>query len=79
MNLRTAMAHLRRARVAPAAITAPPPGFVPAAFGVGPEAGLNARGLQETRLERDAWHGVVQALERLKETQNTHTQEQDAS
>ncbi|KZV84307.1 hypothetical protein EXIGLDRAFT_776687 [Exidia glandulosa HHB12029] len=79
LNLRTAMAHLRRERVAPAAITAPPPGFVPTAFGVGPEAGLNARGLQETRLERDAWRGVVDALERLKVQQTAATPDSVAS
>lgn len=79
MNLRSAMAHLRRARVAPAAITAPAPGFVPTAFGVGPEAGLNARGFQETRLERDAWRGVVDALDRLVQVREAGKETQQDS
>lgn len=76
LSLRTAMAYLRRARIAPATITAPPPNFVPPSFGVGPDAGLNARGLQETRLERDAWRGVVNALERLKQARLQSAPEQ---
>jgi len=60
------MARLRKARIAPTSVKAPPLGFVPPSFGVGPEAGMNAQGLQETRVERDAWRDVTDALERLR-------------
>ena len=63
-------------RLGAAAINAPPPGFVPPALGVGlPSAASDtdpagavrgSRGLQEERMERDAWAGVLDALQRLK-------------
>ncbi|KAH7107117.1 hypothetical protein BKA62DRAFT_765667 [Auriculariales sp. MPI-PUGE-AT-0066] len=70
-SLRLYTARLRKARIAPTSVKAPPPGFIPPSFGVGPQAGMNARGLQETRVERDAWRNVAQALERLREGAGT--------
>ncbi|KAF8573757.1 hypothetical protein K439DRAFT_1399541, partial [Ramaria rubella] len=72
LALRTCLAHLRRARIAPSSVDAPPPGFVPPTFGVGlPENvskadSQNNKGLQEVRVEHDAWRGVLDALQRLK-------------
>ncbi|EIN14407.1 hypothetical protein PUNSTDRAFT_130040 [Punctularia strigosozonata HHB-11173 SS5] len=70
--IRSTLAHIRQSRIAPSTIQAPPPGFVPPPLGVGlPSVGLAAgkrsRGLQEERVERDAWLLVVDALKRLKE------------
>ncbi|KAH9943993.1 uncharacterized protein BXZ73DRAFT_39974 [Epithele typhae] len=72
--IRSSLAHIRHSRVAPSAIDAPPPGFVPPALGVGLPAadGSTAarargdRGLQEERVERDAWVGILGALTRVK-------------
>lgn len=69
--MRSSLAHIRQARVAPTAINAPAMGTVPAALGVGlpsidTEAARRTRGLQEERVERDAWTGIVDALKRLK-------------
>ncbi|KAF8519685.1 hypothetical protein JB92DRAFT_2808514 [Gautieria morchelliformis] len=89
LALRTCLAQLRRARIAPSSIDALPPGFVPPTFGVGLPEGVggvgshNNKGLQEVQVERDAWKGVLDALQRLKDARlaasvnNTSLQEQD--
>ncbi|KAL0951715.1 hypothetical protein HGRIS_008391 [Hohenbuehelia grisea] len=70
MSLRSSLAHIRHARVAPSAINAPPPNFIPPSLGVGlPSADdqqRQPRGLQEERIERYAWHGILDTLKRLK-------------
>lgn len=81
--MRSSLAHIRQSRIAPSAINAPPPGFVPPSLGIGlpapsdtsaaPETG--GRGLQEERVERDAWNGILDALTRLKEARNHEGQE----
>ncbi|KAH9837294.1 uncharacterized protein C8Q71DRAFT_796656 [Rhodofomes roseus] len=70
--IRSSLAHIRQSRIAPSAINAPPPGFIPPALGVGvPSADgdytKGSRGLQEERVERDAWKAILDALTRLKE------------
>ncbi|KAH8094607.1 hypothetical protein BXZ70DRAFT_348114 [Cristinia sonorae] len=76
--IRSSLAHIRQSRIAPSAINAPPPNFIPPSLGVGmPSADASdtsavgsekgSRGLQEDRVERDAWVGVLNALTRLKE------------
>lgn len=78
LALRTVLAHLRHTRTSPNSIIAPPPNFIPPSFGVGlpmdpsapqpkPKPEGTLRGLQETRIERDAWRSLVEALQRLKE------------
>ncbi|KAJ7601302.1 hypothetical protein FB45DRAFT_973907 [Roridomyces roridus] len=80
--IRSSLAHIRHSRIAPSAINAPPPNFVPPSLGVGmPSADDDGstprknRGLQEERIERDAWKGILDALRRLKEEQ----EQQDSS
>ncbi|KAG5340747.1 hypothetical protein C0989_000411 [Termitomyces sp. Mn162] len=73
--IRSSLAHIRHARIAPSAINAPPPGFVPPSLGVGlPQSdgddGKKNRGLQEERIERDTWQGILAALTRLKVAQD---------
>jgi len=89
--IRSSLAHIRQSRIAPSAINAPPPGFIPPSLGVGlPSRGASTssgvsnpptssgnintktadggtRGLQEERVERDAWKGILDALTRFKE------------
>lgn len=70
--IRSSLAHIRQSRIAPSAINAPPPGFVPPSLGVGMpsangEYSKDGRGLQEERVERDAWRAILDALTRLKE------------
>ncbi|KAG1754780.1 uncharacterized protein EDB91DRAFT_252083 [Suillus paluster] len=68
--IRSSLAHIRQSRIAPSAITAPQLGFVPPSLGVGlPRADGTSRGLQEERVDRDAWVGILDALTRLKATQ----------
>ncbi|CAK5264354.1 unnamed protein product [Mycena citricolor] len=77
--IRSSLAHIRHSRIAPSAINAPPPNFVPPSLGVGLPAGGELpgsftaddtrRGLQEERVERDAWTGILNALQRLKAEQ----------
>lgn len=75
--MRSSLAHIRQSRIAPSAINAPPPGFVPPSLGVGLPTATNAsveeggRGLQEERVERDAWAGILDALTRLKEDRDS--------
>jgi len=71
--LRSSLAHIRHSRIAPSAINAPPPGFVPPSLGVGlPSEGSSQtnRGLQEERVDRDAWKGILAALTRIKEVRD---------
>ncbi|KAJ7146224.1 hypothetical protein C8R44DRAFT_600948 [Mycena epipterygia] len=78
--IRSSLAHIRHSRIAPSAINAPPPNFVPPSLGVGmPSADEGAslrknRGLQEERIERDAWKGILDALRRLKAEQENELQ-----
>ncbi|KAI0673587.1 hypothetical protein C8Q78DRAFT_1017873 [Trametes maxima] len=72
--IRSSLAHIRQSRIAPSAINAPPPNFIPPPLGVGlpstdEKSGTarGERGLQEERVERDAWKGVLAALTRIKE------------
>ncbi|KAJ6541907.1 hypothetical protein B0H19DRAFT_1239621 [Mycena capillaripes] len=74
--IRSSLAHIRHSRIAPSAINAPPPNFVPPSLGVGLPEGSTTntplrknRGLQEERIERDAWKGILDALRRLKAEQ----------
>ncbi|KAG0707566.1 hypothetical protein DFH29DRAFT_994994 [Suillus ampliporus] len=77
--IRSSLAHIRQSRIAPSAITAPPLGFVPPSLGVGlPRAAGTSRGLQEERVDRDAWVGILDALTRLKTVQD-HKQLQTSS
>ena len=73
MALRSSLAHIRHSRIAPSAINAPPPGFIPPSLGVGlPSEGSSQtnRGLQEERVDRDAWKGILAALIRIKEVRD---------
>ncbi|KAJ6623116.1 hypothetical protein B0H10DRAFT_1787093 [Mycena sp. CBHHK59/15] len=76
--IRSSLAHIRHSRIAPSAINAPPPNFVPPSLGVGLPSSEGAllrknRGLQEERIERDAWKGILDALRRLKAEQETQS------
>ncbi|KAA1471378.1 hypothetical protein DENSPDRAFT_880433 [Dentipellis sp. KUC8613] len=104
--MRSSLAHIRQSRIAPSAIDAPPPGFVPSALGVGLPPSTHThthahasassvsasagpgdahahtprpktRGLQEERVERDAWKGMLQALTKLKDVRARERQEQE--
>jgi len=82
INIRSTLAQIRQSRIAPSAINAPPPNFVPQPSGVGTPSITSAgeegpeskghtkaeprRGLQEERVSRDAWKGILDALEKLK-------------
>ncbi|KAJ7654179.1 hypothetical protein B0H17DRAFT_1146905 [Mycena rosella] len=80
--IRSSLAHIRHSRIAPSAINAPPPNFVPPSLGVGmPSSDEGSslrknRGLQEERIERDAWKGILDALRRLKAEQQEHKEPQ---
>ena len=81
--IRSSLAHIRQSRIAPSAINAPPPGFVPPSLGVGlPTSDSSSvadggRGLQEERVERDAWNGILDALTRVKEARDREAGEQE--
>lgn len=73
--IRSSLAHIRQSRIAPSAINAPAPGFVPPSLGVGIPSSdgtyeKGSRGLQEERVERDAWKRILDALQRLQEARN---------
>ncbi|KAF8963871.1 hypothetical protein BDZ97DRAFT_1661046 [Flammula alnicola] len=72
--IRSSLAHIRHSRIAPSAINAPPAGFTPPSLGVGlpsdGSASRKNRGLQEERVERDAWKGILSALTRIKEARD---------
>ncbi|KAF7337646.1 Mediator of RNA polymerase II transcription subunit 11 [Mycena sanguinolenta] len=81
--IRSSLAHIRNSRIAPSAINAPPPNFVPPSLGVGMPSDDNEstaprknRGLQEERIERDAWKGILDALRRLKAEQQAQNETQ---
>jgi len=67
-SVRSSLAHIRQSRIAPSAIDAPPYGFVPQPLGAGlPSDGSKQNfGLQEEKVERDAWNTILDALTRLK-------------
>ncbi|KAI0035106.1 hypothetical protein K488DRAFT_43962 [Vararia minispora EC-137] len=92
--IRGSLAHIRRSRIAPSAINAPPPGFIPPALGVGlpkPSSDVDGqssttdihshdrynhaklRGLQEERVERNAWKGILDALMCLRDARDAGT------
>ncbi|GJE86282.1 mediator of RNA polymerase II transcription subunit 11 [Phanerochaete sordida] len=83
--MRSSLAHIRHSRIAPSAINAPPPGFVPPSLGVGLPTATDAsseqggRGLQEERVERDAWTGILDALTRLKQERDRERAGEGAS
>ena len=89
MGIRSSLAHIRQSRIAPSAINAPPHNFVPPPLGVGLPSNPSGptdkgnRGLQEERVERDAWKGILDALTRLKEAKeregNSHLSSQQTS
>lgn len=73
--IRSSLAHVKHSRIAPSAINAPPPGFVPPSLGVGLPSVDDANmddgqksnaGLQEERLGRDAWEGILAALKKIE-------------
>ena len=75
MAIRSSLAHIRQSRIAPSAINAPPPGFVPPTLGVSlppapPEDVADMKqqegaGLQEERVEKEAWQGIFEGLVRF--------------
>ncbi|TCD70117.1 hypothetical protein EIP91_004846 [Steccherinum ochraceum] len=82
--IRSSLAHIRQSRIAPSAINAPPPNFIPPSLGVGmpseqtSSGGKGMHGLQEERVERDAWAGILNALTRLKEAKTRETAQSQA-
>jgi len=81
IGIRSSLAHIRQSRIAPSAINAPPPNFIPPSLGVGmpsetTSGGKGSRGLQEERVERDAWVGILDALTRLKEAKAKELEQQ---
>ncbi|KAJ3989002.1 hypothetical protein F5890DRAFT_1401960 [Lentinula detonsa] len=79
--IRSSLAHIRHSRIAPSAINAPPPGFLPPSLGVAlppdSQASRTTRGLQEERLDSDAWKGILDALTRLKGEMETSKSSED--
>ena len=81
------IANESKSLIAPSAINAPPPGSVPPPLGVGlptnstnsPATSGGTRGLQEERVERDAWKGILSALTRLKDARETEQAQAGAS
>lgn len=81
VGLRRALANVRANRIAPSSINAPPPNFIPPALGSAPSStttddtseGEDALGLQEARVERDAWKGVADALSKLKQLSSANS------
>jgi hypothetical protein len=77
-QLRASLAHIRQSRIAPSAITAPAPGFVPPSLGAGlpTQDGTSqpSMGLQEERVQRDAWKRIAGALQRLKDVREAEAQ-----
>ncbi|KAF6754287.1 hypothetical protein DFP72DRAFT_812994 [Ephemerocybe angulata] len=79
-SIRSALSHIRRSRIAPSAINAPPPGFVPPSLGIGlpneSSSGSINRGLQEEKVDRDAWKGILEGLTRLKAERDAERREE---
>ncbi|KAK2461483.1 hypothetical protein APHAL10511_005946 [Amanita phalloides] len=73
--LRSSLAHIRHSRIAPSAINAPAPNFIPPSLGIGlptsvdaatsPPVPSRSRGLQEERMGRNAWQGLLDVLLRM--------------
>ncbi|KAH8835649.1 hypothetical protein DL96DRAFT_1575065 [Flagelloscypha sp. PMI_526] len=76
-TIKSMLAHIKDAKITPSKITAPPPGFVPPSLGVGRPVAMSDeeaqsqkemnRGLQEERVERDAWKAILKSLTKLQE------------
>lgn len=74
--MRSTLGYMRQSRIAPAVINAPAPAFIPQFSGTSlPSAGSHAsdskperqvRGLQEERMDREAWKTMLEALKKLK-------------
>ncbi|KAF9786667.1 hypothetical protein BJ322DRAFT_1099164 [Thelephora terrestris] len=71
-NIRSSLAHIRQSRIAPSAINAPRSDFIPPPLGAGlpSEGSRHNFGLQEERVERDAWNAILGALTKLKAAQS---------
>ncbi|ETW86831.1 hypothetical protein HETIRDRAFT_406701 [Heterobasidion irregulare TC 32-1] len=87
--IRSSLAHIRQSRIAPSAIDAPPPGFVPSVTGADIPPPTNpgdgnlsnstteSCGLQEERIERDAWRGALDALTRIRDQRSKEFKENE--
>ncbi|KAF7302986.1 hypothetical protein MKEN_01261500 [Mycena kentingensis (nom. inval.)] len=64
--IRSSLAQITYSRIAPSAINAPPPTLCRLRL---------IRGLQEERVARDAWMGILDALKRLKAEQEAEAAE----
>jgi len=73
-SIRSSLAHIRQSRIAPSAINAPRSDFIPPPLGAGlPSEGSRHKfGLQEERVERDAWNAILSALTKLQALQSSH-------
>ena len=71
-SIRSSLAHIRQSRIAPSAINAPRSDFIPPPLGAGlPSEGTRHNfGLQEERVERDAWNAILSALTKLRTLQS---------
>ncbi|KAF9654195.1 hypothetical protein BDM02DRAFT_3085988 [Thelephora ganbajun] len=71
-SIRSSLAHIRQSRIAPSAINAPRSDFIPPPLGAGlPSEGSSHNfGLQEERVERDAWNAIFSALANLRTLQS---------
>jgi len=78
-NIRSSLAHIRQSRIAPSAINAPRSDFIPPPLGAGlPSEGSRHKfGLQEERVERDAWNAILGALTKLQALQSQPVQHDD--
>ncbi|EAU92259.1 hypothetical protein CC1G_00478 [Coprinopsis cinerea okayama7 len=84
LQIRSGLAHIRHARIPISAINAPPADFIPSSLGVGLPGDLSnpstkTRGLQEEKVDRDAWNGILEALTQLKEARDAERQQQAQS
>ena len=83
MALRSALSYVRRSRIAPSTINAPPQDFVPPSLGIGlptdPSSASKNRGLQEEKIDRDAWKGVLEALLRIKADRDAERERENSN
>lgn len=81
--MRSALSHIRRSRIAPSAINAPPQDFIPPSLGIGlpndPSSASKNRGLQEEKVDNDAWKGILDALVRLKAERDAEREQKDSN